>query len=108
MCEGCWREYGSPKLDTPKIRYARELIDRLYDHPEGAVGGYCHIVTDDWNLSKDNIRSCLKFVADDRVGACKYPHEDRALLDLEEEILRLLLDMPLKERASALAMVRGF
>ena len=43
-----------------KIKVAKDLIKKLYDSPDGGVGGYAHIVTDDYNTETHNVIWCLK------------------------------------------------
>jgi len=48
MCMNCWRALGSPQIDSPAVRAARDLIGRVYDI--ACTGGGLHIVLDDYNL----------------------------------------------------------
>jgi hypothetical protein len=53
MCRHCWEEEGAPRIDTPAIRSARDLIQRVYDFND--VGGGLHVVVDDWNIEDDDL-----------------------------------------------------
>lgn len=46
MCEHCWEEEGSPKIDTPEVRAAAEAC-RAYDDSNSYI---LHIIIDDWNV----------------------------------------------------------
>lgn len=97
MCENCWREYGSPKLDSPQIREAIPLIGDVYKYH--LAGGALHIVLDDWNLDDNDIKHCRDYVADDTEP------EQR---DAELACLECFSNLSIDERASALARYDGF
>jgi hypothetical protein len=59
MCEQCYIDAGSPSIINEKTEHAARLIESIYDSPEGGVGGYAHIIVDDWNLDDDSIDFCL-------------------------------------------------
>ena len=49
MCENCWIEAGSPKIDNERVREAARLANELYEKVS-PVGGPLHIQLDDYNL----------------------------------------------------------
>ena len=67
MCENCYIEEGSPKIVTPYIMDAVNKIKILYATESGELGGYGHIVFDDWNLEDHSIRSSI-----DSAFNCEY------------------------------------
>ena len=77
-------------MDTPEIRQAVVLIKALYR--EHAAGGWLHIVVDDWNVEQCNLDYCATVIDTDVERRCH-----AALNALTET-----------ERASALALDRGF
>lgn len=92
MCDGCYREYGSPKIDNQLVRDASEAVKELY-YCHGAGGGM-HIVTDDWNLEDDSIDFCGKFMRD-------YHHRGPDACEIR--VYELFKMLTIEERASALA-----
>jgi hypothetical protein len=59
MCKTCWEEDGAYSIINERTKKGAELIEALYISEDGGVGGYAHIVVDDWNLEDGNIDSCL-------------------------------------------------
>lgn len=51
-----------------KIEKAKELIQLLYDTPDGSVGGYGHIVFDDGNVEDGFITGCIEDAINERYG----------------------------------------
>lgn len=102
MCVSCWDEYGRPLIDTERTRAAAKLITDLHEEPDGVVGGHFHIVTDDWNLGDDSIRSCIDH-STRNVGG--FGDEQLAI---ERQLGDLLLTLTEVERASALAIAEGY
>ncbi|MEQ1931959.1 MAG: hypothetical protein ABL957_15715 [Parvularculaceae bacterium] len=95
MCMSCWREYGSPALDTPAIRVAATLAEKVY--AGCAVGGNLHAVLDDWNIEDDHFEDGeMPIYSDD-------PPDEQVLV--ERECYAALKALTLPERASALAML---
>lgn len=109
MCEGCYYEYGAPKLITAEIARAADLVSQLYEI--APVGGNCHIVTDDWNLEDSDIEFCQRQVANggwfDERTQTQY-NNDPSQLAIEGELLELMRAMSLAERASALGLEAGY
>jgi hypothetical protein len=105
MCYGCWEEQGKPEIDTPAVREAAAAVRRVYDLPGGGVGGYGHIVFDDWNIEDGNIDYCLKSAECDEYGRRDdgYTDEDFAA---QIHALKLFSALTEDERASALALGR--
>lgn len=94
MCMGCWEKYGSPKIVNRKTLTAKILIGDVYYHH--LAGGGLHVLLDDWNLD------CLtRYSCEDDV---QEPERVRA----EERCLKSFIEMTEAERASALAMYRGY
>jgi hypothetical protein len=60
MCENCWKEYGSPKMETDAVKRGIQLVKRVYKRH--LAGGGCHIVTDDWNLEDEHVDFCLDYI----------------------------------------------
>ena len=76
---------------SPKMYIIIELIYCLYDQPDGACGGLCHIVTDDNNIDDYS----LQFVIDE----CKKPeHNDAADKELSSLICELMLQLNFDQR----------
>ena len=75
---------------NPKMQIIVELIHLLYDLPNCGAGGCCHIVTDDDNISDDD----LKFVID----YCNKPDNDRLDKEISRTICELLLQLSIKQR----------
>lgn len=101
MCSTCWSQNGSPKIVNYKVLEVVGLIKKIYEY--SSTGGNLHIVLDDWNIDLKSIDWCLK-------NALKLNIHEAGLeeLELERKCATLLRSMPLKERASALALNDGF
>lgn len=94
MCEGCWHEEGAPRINNERVRLAAAAITALYvDH---LAGGGLHIVTDDWNLEDSSVEFCERHMAEHGADAA------------ERAALATLKPLSQAERASALALERGF
>ncbi len=113
MCEGCWREEGSPTIDSPAVRHASDCVRRLHAHPRGATGGALHIVTDDWNVDDKSVRGCKSYIGRCEREAMKDPTNGRGDLDryreltaLEQACFDAFLGLNVQERTSALAFGR--
>lgn len=79
------------------------LVGKLYEYPAGAVGGHCHIVTDDLNLDDDDIQFCLGEL--DKKNEYAFLGEpDPKMIEIERELLTLMLGMSMQERRSSLAI----
>jgi len=89
VCEGCWREYGSPREINARVLEASRLAEKCDEY------GPLHILIDDWNLENDHF-PFLRAEAE-KVGA----KDDLALLDM-------LAPMSEDERATVLAIREGF
>lgn len=99
MCFGCWKELGSPKIDTPAIRDAAAKIGRVYEY--NCVGGGLHVVIDDFNVEGDKDERITRYAEHD---ADYSPEQIKA----EEECAAALDALTIPERASALALYDGF
>lgn len=102
MCEGCWEEYGSPHIVTPAVLQATDLVARVYDGANGGVGGYGHIVLDDWNLDDGSVKFCLLECDNNEA---QFPPDEVAV---QRECLQAMLALTEAERASVLALDSGF
>lgn len=91
MCQQCWNEYGSPRIDTPAVRKAAELIARVYEF--NAVGGGLHVVVDDFNIEDGDLKERYS-----------WDEETPEQVAVENECLAALRALSLEERASALAL----
>lgn len=100
MCQSCWRESGSPKIDNQKVRDAQPLISDVYEF-HGA-GGSLHIVLDDSNIDDSDINFCLTSIAENKRG---YPPEQ---IEAERKCGEHFLSMTVEERSSALALSSGY
>ena len=97
MCYGCWKDkYGKPEIVNELTVSAAKEIEKVYSYNCG--GGDAHIVIDDWNLSDENIEWCIENAKDEDIEA-----RESALY-----CLRILREMTIDERASALAIHDGF
>lgn len=100
MCIDCYQEAGSPCIINDNVIDAANLINinLLLD----SVGGYAHIVIDDWNLENEHIEYCIE-------AANKRSHswvsEASRLVSLQ--VLAKLKDLSLEERYTAMAIAEG-
>lgn len=103
MCYNCYKEYGSPKVISDKVRDAVELVTK-YDS-----ASYCglHIVVDDWNLEDEHVVWCLKSISlpEEVSGLTERSEEEKTAI---VELGTLLLIMTIAERATALAINEGY
>lgn len=107
MCYACWTKLGRPAAVTPKIIAAAELVDDLYGL--APVGGNLHIVTDDWNIEDDHVRSCRENVSRIQQGKTEqYDDTDPEQISIEASILDAIEPMSEAERATVLAVYLGF
>jgi hypothetical protein len=108
MCESCWAERGSPRIDTPRVREAAALIAKLY---YVSSSGGMHVQLDDWNIDDERSGdSQAGFSGDSAKDICQ-PHFER--LSDEERALALethaaMCVLTVEERASALALEEGY
>jgi hypothetical protein len=108
MCLGCCRERVEqeggvwPEI-TPVMRLTSELIDRLYGFDMCGVGGPLHIVTDDDNVTDNNLTWCAESLADIANDAPAWwtPHLDQVpeMVGVASAILTGLWSMSVAERA---------
>lgn len=80
------------------IKEAIELIEDLDNHEGCMGGGYCHIVTDDYNLLDSHIDSCLE---DCKKNEWDIPEESRIFCI---KVLNSLKKLQLIERHIALVI----
>lgn len=101
MCYSCWEEKGSPKIVNDDVLKVAKLIEQVYNF--NAVGGNLHIVLDDWNIEARNIDWCLKKAIPENY----HEHSDQEL-EIERKCATQMRKLPIKQRASALAIYDGF
>lgn len=110
MCRECWKEFGSPKIDTHETRRVADLIKELYEL--NSVGGPLHIVTDDYNVSDDDVRFCLDEInqtgPDEHWSFTERPENADNLRGLCLDIANSMVDMSEAERTSTIALSDGF
>jgi hypothetical protein len=105
-----WVDLGRPDDWNPKVKRALELIRAIYVY--APTGGPLHVILDDWNIDDGFIAHAIE---DERDGyqnpmhwGCN-PYEDYEDYEEQElrasvrELLPLLGEMTVNERASALA-----
>ena len=97
MCQGCWEEYGSPKIISPATVMACGLVNRVYNYC--GVGGNLHSQLDDWNI-EDEHWDKFTIYDDDEPSSMK--------LDAERKCFDTFKALTLEERASALALYDGY
>ena len=104
MCINCWIESGSPAIVNEKVTRAAELIKALYDTEDGGVGGYGHIVFDDFNIEDHDIEFCLGKAATAEYSKDVCEETRLASIAALEHFKTLTED----ERSSALAFEAGY
>ena len=103
MCYGCYEEAGKPAIVNDKTKKAAELIKDLYKQDGCGVGGYAHVVTDDWNLEDGNIDWCIT-----EAEKGEYEHISEEGKHACINTLKYLKGLTEDERYSALALVDNF
>lgn len=116
-----WIELGRPADWNPKVKRALELIRDIYEY--AAAGGPLHVILDDWNIEDGDVGWAVKDLRDGyfRIGPggveVTYDPYDAMRLDEDEarqvrdavaELVPLLAEMTVNERASALARHWGY
>lgn len=87
MCYLCWKDrYKGARIINDKTQAASILIKKVFE-----VGGNLHLIIDDWNLEDSLFES-----------------EKKELTDNEAACFKLLSEMSVAERASALALASGY
>lgn len=102
MCETCYIEEGSPKIVTPNIIDAVKKVKVLYATHGGELGGYGHIVFDDWNLEDHDIRGCI-----DNAFNGEYENWEASKWEAVNALVAIFR-LSEQERYSAMAIVDGF
>lgn len=100
MCTGCYLEFkenGCQDIFNDKVKRALELINAVYDAPNGDVGGLMHCELDDWNIEDQFFEDELKNWAD-------YGDEE---YKTNLECFEHMKSMSLAERNTALAIHWG-
>lgn len=101
MCEECYNDAGRPAIINEKTLKCADLIREVY--ADGGVGGYAHIVLDDYNTETENVKYCLKKAIE---GGFDWIGEEERQACIE--CMRFMLDMTEPERYAALAIVDGY
>lgn len=95
MCEQCWAEYGSPEIVNDRIIHAASLVNVIYTH--NLVGMPLHVFLDDWNIEGD-----WQLWQDHKTKVSEECWE------AAEELREIALSMTISERASFLALAKGY
>lgn len=89
-------------MATEKTIMAAKAIAELYALPNGAAGGYAHVVTDDGNLSDHSIGWCIQFA---NSGEMKDVYGEEVRL-ASVKALKLLKQLSVTQRKLAIKMSR--
>jgi hypothetical protein len=101
MCIDCYKEAGSPRIINNLVIDASNLIKiNLGIDP---LGGYAHIVIDDWNLEDEHIEYCIE--AANKRSHSWVSEESRQASLLALSSLKALSE---GERYTAMAITEGF
>lgn len=116
-----WDERGRPDDWNPKVKRALELVRDIYEY--APTGGPLHVILDDWNIEDGDVALAAKDLRDGyfRLGPggveVAYDPYDSTFMDEDEirqvrdavaELVPLLAEMTVNERASALARHWGY
>jgi len=101
MCINCFSRYDKVPITEP-IRQAADLVTELYDTDGGEVGGYGHVVFDDWNL--DDVEWCLNAANENLYST--WIDENVRIASIKA--LQAFLPLSEDERAMALGIADGF
>jgi len=94
MCIGCWQEYGSPIIISDAILTAAALAGAVLSvRPSG---GNLHVQLEDWNLEDE-------YFEEDEMPVYSQPS-----IPAECACYAAFKELPLIQRASALAKARGY
>lgn len=96
MCRACWEEQGSPTDLPDNAAEVIDLINQLYDQPDGGTGGPLHVALDDFNIEDRYIEPW---------PGGDYTPETR---DLADRIAHLMRPMTEAHRAAVLAERAGW
>ena len=105
VCIGCYREYGSPTVDTPIVRRMARLIVELYEEHGACTGGNLHVQLDDWNIDGDE-SPWDGWHSAEWIGKKYSDDVTDAQLLCEQAINKLAIAMTVAERASALGLAQ--
>lgn len=99
-----WDERGRPDDWNPKVKRALELIRAVYEIEP--VGGPLHVILDDWNIEDGDVTQAerTEYVPASFVE----PDEAEEVRTAVAELVPLLAEMTVNERASALARHWGY
>lgn len=113
MCSNCWKDHGSPRINTPVVRAAAEAARAVYEF--SCVGGNLHIVLDDFNIEDGHLEFCREQIekapeecrasGEHENGLCWCSPEQLAAERYCYELFKALSE---DERASALAILDGY
>lgn len=99
MCEHCWQELGSPRIDTPAVRAAVAAIQVL---GEGEESLPFHAVLDDFNVENEHMIAAVRRVAeelDSTIVLFGVPAAGRQM-----QVINTLCPLSPVERMSAIAL----
>lgn len=100
MCIDCWKSYDEPRIINDFTRKIAKAISKVYKYH--CTGGHLHIVIDDWNLDNESVSFCRDYIDKNKF---KY---SAGQIEAEKECVTLLILASIEERASALAIQRGY
>lgn len=103
MCYGCYEDANKPAIVNTKTKKAAKLIKNLYQQDGCAVGGYAHIVVEDWNLEHTHIVWCIE---EAEKGEYDYVSEEGRQACITT--LNFLKNLTKDEKYSAIALVNNF
>lgn len=103
MCYSCFEEVNSPSIFNSKTKEAANLVNIVYNEEGCVVGGYGHIVFDDWNIEDKDVDFCIEAA---KKGKYEFINDNgrKACLDA----LLFFKKLTIEERYSALAIASGF
>ena len=114
-----WDERGRPDSWNPRVKRALELVRDIYEC--ASTGGPLHVILDDWNIEDGDVRLAAQDLRDGYfrwgpggVSVAYDPYEwldedeTRQVRDAVVELVPLLAEMTVDERASALARHWGY
>lgn len=102
MCINCYIEKGKPRIINKYVLSTAAAVQNVYSHPDCTVGGYGHIVFDDWNLDTESIKFCIQSATNGKQDIDKFG----TMLCLDA--LHQFRGLSVEERATALAIAHGY
>ncbi len=108
MCINCFEEENYPVIINEKVIVASVLVSRIYDINAGGVGGYAHIVVDDWNIEDHSIDFCIKCCEEDPNNELFDQENNPELKEACLSFLYYFKTLSLEERNSSLGIESGY